>query len=232
MFHFKHFSISDHSSAMKIGTDAVLLGAWIDGRGSRRILDIGTGTGIIALMLAQRYNAQIEALEIDQSAAEEANRNVAMSSWPEKINVIHESFQQFIMNKPAPYDLILSNPPYFSRSLKPDDPSRSMARHNEQLTLQELLFGTRKILQPTGKAAFIFPADQLTSWLTEAAINSLYANRLCEVFPIEGKPAKRILAEFSPVEHPCKKEKLYIRKSNGEYHGGYKLLTLDYYLGL
>ena len=154
--------------AMKVGTDGVLLGAWVDVDRCNRILDVGTGTGLIALMLAQRSEALIEAIDIDAAACEQAQENAATSPFAGRVQVTHTAFANF--DNAHPYDLIVSNPPYFARSLKCPDQQRSTARHNDTLPLDELLQDCRKRLTPTGRVALILPYDrkeELESVLTE-----------------------------------------------------------------
>src|SRR4051812_36766372 len=145
-FRFRQFTVHQDKCAMKVGTDAVLLGSWIHPGLSRHILDIGTGTGLLALMLAQKSFAGIDAIDIDQGAFMQATENVRMSPWFSRIYIYHHSFQDFIHSTPRKYDLIVTNPPYFHHASKPSIESRVNARHDNQLTFVELITGVRKVL--------------------------------------------------------------------------------------
>ncbi len=232
MFHFKHFSLSDENAAMKIGTDAVLLGAWADINQVKTILDIGTGTGIIALMMAQRSSASIDAIEIDAETADLAGKNIRLSPWSSRIEVHTVSFQEFVSYRQSQYDLIVSNPPYFSRSLRAPDPRRNQARHDKTLPAGDLIQGAAKLISSSGRINLIFPCDAQEAWLAEAKKYSLYATRVTEVKPREGKPASRLLVELRKEPVPCSNNQLIIRCADGSYTKEYKLLTEDFYLGL
>ena len=161
-FQFKKFTIRHDKCAMKVGTDAVLLGAWADITACKNILDIGTGTGIIALMLAQRCFANIDAIDIDTDAYSQAKENVAASPFAERINVIHASCSEYTGScAREKYDLIVSNPPYFINSLKCPDNKRSVARHTDSLSLFELIDDSCSLLSLSGRIALVLPYEQL-----------------------------------------------------------------------
>jgi tRNA1Val (adenine37-N6)-methyltransferase len=216
---------------MKIGTDAVLLGSWVNTREATTVLDIGTGTGILALMMAQRTQAHIDGIEIDQDACEEAKQNAESSPWKDRIKIHHTSFQEFTRTTNNKYDLILSNPPYFANSLKPADTGRSRSRHSDLLSLRDLLAGTLSLLSEQGRATFILPSDRGKQWLNEVAMNYLYPSRICMVFPKEGKPAKRWMLEISKeIISASKYSELIIRDTGSSYTDHYRDLTKDFYL--
>ncbi len=150
-FQFKQFLIRQEKSAMRIGTDGVLLGAWTDTSHSENILDIGTGTGLIAIMLAQRSNAKITGVEIEVQAANEAIQNGENSPWPDRIDIVHSPFQKFAAETCDKFDTIVSNPPYFTNAVKNRQDEKSLARHNHLLPFNELLQGVSKILSNDGK---------------------------------------------------------------------------------
>ena len=156
-FHFKKFSVRHDRSGMKVGTDGALLGAWTDVRQATQLLDIGTGTGVIALMLAQRASESvtIDAVEIDDQAYADAQENIAASPWHDRINLHHASIQSF--HTTTKFDLIVTNPPYFQKSYKPPTTQRETARHTEQLTYDEILNTTEKLLTPNGRLTLILP---------------------------------------------------------------------------
>lgn len=233
MFHFRQFSLEDKFSAMKVGTDAVLLGSWAQPENPGRILDIGTGCGIIALMMAQRTEAYIDAVEIDQQAAEEAHKNAKNSPWPARINIFHSSFQSFSEKSEILYDLIISNPPFFSNSLKSPDKNRNLSRHNDVLPVCVFIEGASTCLDEVGKLSVIVPAQDEFTWKTEAAKYRLFPIRSCVVMPREGKAAARVMMEFTRKAIGGEtREVLFIRDAEGKYTQSYIDLTYDFYLGL
>ena len=229
MFRFKQFCIQQDRCAMKVGTDGVLLGAWADVENAVRILDVGTGTGLIALMLAQRNeNAAIDAIEIEENAAEQAAENAANSPWTNRITVFRQAFQDFF---PAEkYDMIVSNPPYFSRSLKNPDISKQLARHTDSLTPEVFFENAKRLLKPNGKLSLIFPAEE--SLIKIAETEGFFCTRLTKVFPKTGAKEKRFLMEFSLLPILCIESEIVIENERRhEYSEEYKKLTTDFYLG-
>ena len=160
VFYFKQFSVKDDRSTMKIGTDAVLLGIAADITNVRNILEIGTGCGIIALILAQRSEAEIDALEIDEESVIQAKENVSASPWKDRISVIHSSLQDFIPEDHKKYDLIISNPPFFSGTYKSHQSKRNISRHNDRLTFDELLDCSDALLADPGSLWVILPVKE------------------------------------------------------------------------
>ncbi len=227
-FRFKQFAVEQDDVAMKVGTDGVLLGAWADCDGAKRILDIGTGTGVIALMLAQRNTeAQVQAVEIDEAAAKRARANFDNSPWAERLNVEQTAVQEF---SPAEkFDLIVSNPPYFVDSLLPPDAKRSTARHTHDLTFEELDNAVARLLADDGKFALILPVTEFEKYLT---FTQLHLAHRCDVHPIKGGAVKRVMAEF--VKHPTSEivhENIAIeRGKRGDYTDEYRALTKEFYL--
>lgn len=233
MFHFKQFSLSDEISAMKIGTDAVLLGAWVNCANAQTILDIGTGTGILALMMAQRTNARINAVDISELAANEAKKNSELSPWKNRVEIIQIAFQQYSDSSNQKFDLIISNPPFFSNSLKSPDPLRTVSRHDEMLPFNELVIGAVKILNHHGQLNLILPAENLESRIKSAAASGLFPWRICSVISRDGKPAVRSMIEFRLFQpDTILQESITIRNRDGSYTEEYKKLTCDFYLGL
>ena len=233
MFYFKQFSLSDEKSALKIGTDAVLLGAWAEVTEVDSILDIGTGSGILALMMAQRTKARIDAVEIDTDTAKQARQNIAISPWPGRIRIHVASFQEFANIQIQSYDLIISNPPYFSNSLKSPDPGRSRARHDDSLPVNEFMSGIGKLLADSGQLVVIIPFEARNSWIMEASLHALMPCRMASVFPRQGKPPSRLMIEFRKGKNNAfQEEEIVIRDLNGNYTDHYKRLTYNFYLGL
>lgn len=230
-FQFKQFSIHDEKSAMKVGTDAVLLGAWTNPKRSKSILDIGTGSGIIALMMAQKSDAKIEAIDIDFDSIQEANTNFNNSPWSDNLYARHIPFLDFVKQTNKKYDLILSNPPYFNNSLKSPSDKKNLSKHASTLPHKELLLGVKKLISPDGMFAVIIPYDQMNSFKNIALIEGLFCNKKLVIYPTPKKPANRILMEFS-LNRPShlNEDELIIRNDSGNFTEQYKILTRDFYL--
>ncbi len=230
MFRFKQFVIDDSGSEMKIGTDGVLLGAWANALQPENILDIGTGCGLIALMLAQRFEAMVTGVEIESLAALQAIKNMDNSPWGNRIQIVNQSFQNFLEASDSCFDLIVCNPPFFSNSLKSNNSSRNLARHNDSLPASILLSGVSKLLSPDGIAAFILPFSDQEGFLQEVFLNKLYPARICEVSNSPNHPPKRILLEISKKEPVCcEKETLCIRNQENKYSIEYQNLTNEFH---
>ncbi len=231
-FAFKQFVIQQDKCAMKVGTDAVLLGAWVNPNGSSKILDIGTGTGVIALMLAQRSNAEIFAIDIEKNAFEQAEINVEESVFKNKISVFHRSFQDFVKSCDKKFDLIVTNPPYFVGSFKNSDSDRSHARHADVLPYLDLIDGVAKILSDKGKFCLILPKKEAEAFRELAEQKGLHISKLLRVRTrLDKEEEKRQLMqfEFSPSEFS--ESTLVIEKDERHsYTEEYKELTKDYYL--
>lgn len=228
-FTFKQFTIHHDRCAMKVGTDGVLLGAWTDLHSSSRILDIGTGTGLIALMLAQRNpEAFITAIDIDMEAVEQAHGNIQSSPWKNRVEVIQQDICTFIPN--ALFDTIVSNPPYFIDSLKCTDIQRNTARHTDTLDAEHLLSKVAELLTPNGRFSLILPADQTNDLLRLAAIHGLYPSRHTAVITRPGLAPKRILIEFRKKKETLQTNELVIELERHIYSEDYIALTKDFYL--
>ena len=227
-FRFKQFSVKHDRCAHKVGTDAVLLGAWVDVIGANRILDIGTGSGVIALMMAQRSaQAHIDAIDISTQDCQQANENVATSPWPNKIRITTIALQKFKSN---PYDLIVSNPPFFIDSAKPPEEVRTRARHTESLPPEELLIAAKHLITPQGKLCLILPVTEALSFIRLAHTSGWHCTRLCEFRARETKPVERLLFQLQLIEQEKKKESLMLYERDEEWTIEYKNLTRDFYL--
>ena len=229
-FKFKQFNVHHDRCSMKVGTDGVLLGAWVNVSGCKNILDVGTGSGVIALMLAQRTSAytKIEAVEIEEEDAAQAKENVAQSSWSEKIKVTNQSLQNFISNKT--FDLIVSNPPYFINSKLSPSVKRSQARHTGSLSYVELISSAIKLLNPSGKLAVILPFEEGKQFESLANKNNLHIARQLAFYSRQGKPQERWLFEFAFESTAITTENLILHAASEEWSDDYKLLMKDFYL--
>ena len=228
-FKFKQFTVTQEFSAMKVGVDSVILGAWVKINDANTILDVGTGTGLLALMMAQRSNAMITAIEIDDLAYREAISNIQVSPWPDKIRVINSSFQDFAEKCTTEFDHIVSNPPYFENSSQPEDHRRRNARHNDELPFGDIINGSLKLLSEKGKLSVILPENIANGFCKVAMDSGLYINRTLMVRHRPGKPFHRQLMEFSKKETTIDKSVLLIEDQN-EYTEDYKNLTREFYL--
>ena len=230
MFRFKGFSISDENSIMKIGTDSVLLAAWVE-ESAERILDIGTGSGLISLILAHKTNALIDAVEIDTMSAKQASENIRLCGMSDRIAVHNKSFSSFINSESGQYDLIVTNPPYFTSSLKSGDKQKNLWRHTDTLTQEALLYGVSRLLTAEGSFYVILPFSEYGSFADKALKESLYINKKLNIIPKQNKPANRILLRFSKHKTLLKQESsLTIRNSDNSFTQDYKSVTKDYYL--
>lgn len=219
---------------MKVGTDGVLLGAWATVPDEGNILDVGSGTGLLALMCAQRSkSAQIEAVEINPAAAMQAEENCRGSNWSHRIRVVNDSFQDFSHAHATgtKYDLIISNPPFFRDSLKPPADSRSMARHNDKLSADLLLYNAARVLTNSGIVSIIYPAEDIEYLISTAFFYLLYPIRRTFIKPYEGKKNIRCLIEFGQEQgKKCTEDIIAIRSAAGEFSEDYKKLTAAFYL--
>lgn len=230
IFRFKQFSVLNDKSAMKVGTDGVLLGAWSDVAGSKKILDIGTGTGLIALMVAQRSNAEITAVEIDHEAASEAEYNFSSSAWNDRLKVIETDFNKFVCDCEERFDTIVSNPPYFVNSLECPDEKRMQARHTSMLTYTQLIKGAAGLLTEKGNIFLITPIEVEDVLNTIIRDTSLYVNKKVYVSSVQGGEVKRILWQISGIDDKYVEDSFAIEKSRHVYTEEYIALTRDYYL--
>ena len=230
-FSFKQFTVYHDRCAMKVGTDGVLLGAWTDVSSSKHILDIGTGTGLIALMLAQRCScAQITAIDIDLMAVGQARENIEASKWGNRVNVTLQDLNTYTPN--CLFDTIVSNPPYFVDSLKSVDSQRTMARHTDALSAIVLFRKTAELLSDEGKFSLIIPFDQKDYFISLAKEEGLFLSRLTNVITRPGIPPKRSLMEFKKQISVCEENSLIIEIDRHVYTDEYISLTREFYLNM
>lgn len=228
-FQFKHFTVWHDKCAMKVGTDGVLLGAWAPLDGCENILDVGTGTGLIALQLAQRtQSARIVGVEIDEAAAMQARENVGRSVWRDRIEVCCCDFRNY--SSDIAFDLIVSNPPYFLDALKSPSEQRSVARHAGSLNYDLLFRQSSHLLQAHGLVAIIIPSEVEKVVEDIAWMHHLYPVRRMRVFTKPGKPCRRVMLAFSFEDRECVDEELCIEQATGGYSQEYINLTHDFYL--
>jgi tRNA1Val (adenine37-N6)-methyltransferase len=229
-FHFKQFSVSHEHSTHKVGTDGVLLGAWAQVADARHVLEVGTGTGVISLMLAQRTgpDARIDAVEIEKTDVDQAILNVKNSPWPEKIIVHHTPVQSFFPDQH--YDLIVSNPPYFVNSYKPPEKKRTMARHTEELSFDELIGVGVRLLHPTGMLAVILPWQESQQFIALARQQGLHCKRQCLFRSRSHKTIERALMEFTFADIPTVNEELVLYAEGDNWSESYRELTRGFYL--
>ena len=230
-FQFKQFNIYDDNCSMKVGVDAVLLGAWCNVDGATQILDIGTGSGVIALMLAQRSKAIIHAIEIDSKAAEQASINASGSPWFARLNIEQISLQDFISTGNQRFDLIVCNPPFFNNSLLSPSPGRNQSRHSGDLPHELLALAFSQLSTPGGKCCLILPLSESILFESLMKINGLYPTRKLLVYPKPGKAANRAIIQFERnTIAVCREEILEMRNNHDNYSDEYKDLTRDFYL--
>ncbi|MDR1200109.1 MAG: methyltransferase [Tannerellaceae bacterium] len=230
-FQFKQFNIQQDKCAMKVGTDGVLLGAWVSTESCHTLLDIGTGTGLIALMLAQRSQAKIDAIDIDEDAIEQASENISSSMFANRIQVYHTPFEEYVTKVYYKYDLVVSNPPYFADSLKSPDTKKNLARHTDTLPLSLLLSRSKSLLAPDGRIALILPYQRGNELMEIILKNKLNIVRKTEVIPLPNASPKRLLIELSTnLSAPCLSDTLVIEESRHQYTADYIKLTKDFYL--
>lgn len=228
-FHFRQFDVYQRRSAMRVGTDAVLLGAWARVDSATHILDVGTGTGVIALICAQRNpQASIEAIDIDEGSVEDARENFSASRWSDRLHVHLVDYRKITSTEK--FDLIISNPPYFTDSLRPSNPNRNTARHDDSLPADAFIQKTKSLLSPDGRLALILPVSEIERWIKETATIGLYPERICRVHTLAYKDASRVMLEFSFThrDEPVM-ESILIEKSPGEKSEAYKMLIREFY---
>lgn len=231
-FNFKQFTIHQDKCAMKVGTDAVLLGAWVNPKNAKRILDVGTGTGILALMMAQKSNANIIGIDVDENAFIQANENVENCKWKDRIQILNLSLQHFSEIESGKFDLIVSNPPYFEDSTKAIEEKRTLARHNDLLPYEDLIDCSINLLEKDGRLCVILPAKEAEQFKLMADKKKLFLSKLLRV---KSKPDKQsdkrwiMQFEYSPKEFSEKTLIIEVGDRH-EYSEEYKELTKEFYL--
>lgn len=232
-FRFKRFCVENELSPLKVGTDAVLLGALADIGGGGNMLDVGTGTGVIALMMAQRCSdaglkANIEAIDIDPLAALEASANFASSPWGACLMAENVALEAFAPEHS--YDLIFSNPPYFDSSLKNPDARSCASRHTDSLSYREILAFAQKSLSENGRVALILPYEEQARLLREARSRGLFAYDITSIKTVDRKPFKRLVAQFSFRRCECPLIRELTLQDKGQRTAQFDALVEGFYL--
>jgi len=229
-FGFKQFTVYQDKSAFKVGTDGVLLGACADVSGSEKILDIGTGTGLITLMLAQRCGGKIIGIEPDRDSFEQACQNVESSKWNERIKIENTDLQSFNPEN-SRFDLVVTNPPYFINSLKNPDPRKASARHNQSLTSEAILQGVARLLTDNGRMQVILPYVEGNIFISEAQEYGLYCSNILKIRPLPTGEIKRLILTFTRERKKVTEKFLTIEHGKRhEFTEEYINLTKDFYL--
>lgn len=230
-FHFKEFSVSQDKTAMKIGTDGVLLGAWAKVNQAFSILDIGTGTGVIALMMAQKSNAEIiDAIELDDSAYEQAVDNFENSDWGDRLFCYHASLLEFAEEIEDKYEVIVSNPPFYTDAYKTDNEERNKARFEDSLPFEHLIHGVTSLLEENGNFYVIIPYKEESNFISLAKKHGLFLQNCCRVKGNENAEFKRSLLQFSFKDSTANFETLTIEIERHKYTQEYINLVKDFYL--
>lgn len=238
IFQFKQFTIDQSLCAMKVGTDGVTLGAVADVENSRRVLDIGCGTGLLCLMTAQRNAvAEIVGIDIDEDAVRGATQNCEASKWADRISIVGKSLQEFLKTAPSTFDKIITNPPYFEDSLKAPKASRTLARHTDSLPFSELASSASTLLSEDGSLSIILPTDAHEKFEKIAEGYGLYLRKKTLVYPKPGVEVKRVVGEFVRIKNEeCRIKNVDVVELTIEtdvrhqYTDDYIRLTREFYL--
>ena len=228
-FSFKQFTIYQDKSAFKVGTDGVLLGAYADITGVTNILDIGSGTGLLSIMLAQRCEATITAIEPDHDSFIQSCENVNLVEWQNRIKIVNSNLQNF-NSKNEKFDLIVTNPPYFCDSLKSPDPRKSAARHNDSLTSEEILTGVKRLLKDDGHLQLILPYVEGNVFIADASRYGFFCNNILKIRPLRESEIRRLILTFSRTRKTPVEKFLTIEHGRHQFTDDYINLTKDFYL--
>ena len=231
-FHFKHFSLYHHYSTMKVGTDAILLGRWTEVKPTDVVLDIGTGCGLLPLMLSQKGVAHVDAVDIDKASVEEATINFEASQWREHLKAYCTDIVDFQSDKK--YDLVISNPPFFNRFSKCDSERKSRARHNDAgLSYATICREVCRLMKPEGRLSIVLPFDVMQDFLKTAESFGLYLHKRMTIIPIADKEPNRVNLElgFGKTDN-IQEETFVIRDADKHFTAQYNEFLKDYYLGL
>jgi tRNA1Val (adenine37-N6)-methyltransferase len=233
-FHFRHFSLMHHQSTMKVGTDAILLGAWVDVDKVTTVLDIGTGSGIIPLMIAQRNSmATIVGVDIDGPSVAEAALNFKISQWRKRLMAVKADIRDFVTNCDRRFDLIVSNPPFFTHGHKAQFQRRNLARFTDTLPFSDHVKAAEALLEKNGKLTIVLPTTESPKYIENAISAGFSVVRCLNIVPVEGREPNRVIIEFKKKSQVhAVAETFVIRNSCGNFSDDYKKLLHNYYLGL
>lgn len=226
-FRFKQFEVFHDRCGMKVGTDGVLLGAWVQPRQAGRILDVGTGSGLIALILAQHSQAEVVGVEFDREAALQAAENVRNAPWSNRMRIVQADFKTF---QDQPFDLIVSNPPFFQKALRAPEASRNLARHDVTLSYAELVTHSAELLTETGRLAVVLPFESAADFIRLCAAEELHPARRCDVSTLQGQAPKRVMMEFGRQVVDTEYGSLAVGVKGNIRSEAYSDLTSDLYL--
>ncbi len=231
-FQFKKFIIKQDKTAMKVCTDSCILGAYIDTTVKNRILDIGTGTGLLTLMLAQRYQVPIDAVEINREAVQQARENIRRSPWSDRIDVFHEDINNFKNISPLQYDLIVCNPPFYTNHLQAVDVAKNQAMHNQCLPPEVLVQSISRLLSRTGTSYVLLPPKQGEYLEKLASGYGLYINKKLIIRDRPGSNVLRIILKIRGIRTYISEDHLTVKNSGGDYSARFRQLLGPYYLRL
>ena len=230
-FFFKRFALFHHRSTMKIGTDAILLGRWVEVNGDDEVLDIGTGCGLLPLMLAQKGIKSADAVEIDQDSYEEAAQNFSNSAWKSRLFAINDDIKRYAESCTKKYDLVVSNPPFFFGDNIPEKEKKGLARHTNTLSYNDLLVSVKKLLKPDGRFALVLPARESLTFLKDAENQGFFLKKEMKIVPIEGKEPNRINMQLVVNQvDKVESETFVLRHPDHSFTKEYKEFLKDYYL--
>lgn len=232
-FHFKQFSLFHHRSSMKVGTDAILLAVWADVGAAQSILDVGSGSGIISLLLASRCNARIHAVETDEASVKESSENFSNSTFSQQMSVQKIGFSEYADTSTHRYDLIVSNPPFFTNHrFKPKKESRKNARHVDTLNFRQLCEGVSKLLNPAGRFCCVIPQVEQKCFLETASRFQLHLQKQLNIVPVRNQKANRVNLQFGfqkPEEIIT--ETFTIRENDFTFTAQHINFLKDFYIG-
>ena len=230
-FFFKKFALFHHHSTMKIGTDAIMLARWVEVSNTDEVLDIGTGCGLIPLMLAQKGIKSADAVEIDKDSYDEAAQNFGNSAWKSQLFAIHEDIKEYVAHCDKKYDLIVSNPPFFFGDNIPEKAKKGLARHTNTLSYSDLLSSVKKLIKSDGRFALVLPAIESKVFLKEAENQGFYLKKEMKIVPIEGKEPNRINMQLVVNQvDSVESETFVMRTPDHVFTKEYKEFLKDFYL--
>lgn len=226
-FVFQQFGLDHSQSSMKIGTDAILLGAFADVVSAQHILEVGCGSGIVSLMLAQRSEAMITAIDIHEPSVRQSLENFKQSKWADRMKAFHTPLQTLVANRK--FDHIISNPPFFSNSLKSPKENRNLARHNDTLLPEEMATNVKRLLADDGVFTCIIPFEDLERYRNAFAVTQLYPEEIIHIKPKPGRETNRVIVSFSFEKKEIVSKMFTVRDENNEYSSEYRQLTHEFH---